>query len=235
MLRNLNNQLCIINIKSFLGSSKRPCHQCDNTALPYSTHSTWNDSTDTYIRHIKPTCPDPSKISLTIKTQSSLSRWLAPGRCLPLAGIPHCHLFIASLSQSDSQYPVDRWAFSEAALPISALHKTASPIHCQHIWAPQRERLQWLGLVVTSFPAFAEVTRRCQIRADNWSIWKLWRWQTSSPLRLSPRRGQRGSTKKFDSQFLGNTPNKRNVTSTFDSSTKQTKDPSAHWNRIPVT
>lgn len=65
----------------------------------------------------------------------------------------------------------------------------------------ERERLQRLGLVVTYFPAFAEVTRRCQIWADNWSIRKLWRWQALSPLRLSPRMGQRRNN--FTPNFLG--------------------------------
>lgn len=63
----------------------------------------------------------------------------APRTLFAIGRIPHRHLFITSLSQSDSRYPVDRWASSKAALAISVFHKTASPIHCQHIWAPQRE------------------------------------------------------------------------------------------------
>lgn len=143
-LYSIRNVFLLISLPSFRFLIRHPATTA--TQQSCSMHSIGNDSRPTYIIHSTPTCPNPPKISLTIKTQSSPSRWPAPGCCLPLAGIPHCHLFITSLSQSDSHYPVDRWASSEAALAISVFHKTVFPIHCQNIWAPKRETVAaWSG------------------------------------------------------------------------------------------
>lgn len=143
-LYSIRNVFLLISLPRFRFLIRHPATTA--TQQSCSMHSIGNDSRPTYIIHSTPTCPNPPKISLTIKTQSSPSRWPAPGCCLPLAGIPHCHLFITSLSQSDSHYPVDRWASSEAALAISVFHKTVFPIHCQNIWAPKRETVAaWSG------------------------------------------------------------------------------------------
>lgn len=89
---------------------------------------------------VEPTISDTvNQPALTLKRSLLTADGRPPGCCFPLAGIPHCHLFITSLSQSDSQYPVDRWASSEAALAISEFHKTVFPIHRRNIWAPQRK------------------------------------------------------------------------------------------------
>lgn len=93
---------------------------------------------------------------------------------------PHCHTLIPSIQLTD-ELPLRRHSLSQCSTKQSS-QSTAE------ISGLLRERLQRLGLVVTSFPASTEVTRRCQIWADNWSIWKLRRWQGLSPLRLSPRK-----------------------------------------------
>lgn len=83
----------------------------------------------TFIRHSGPELTLYRSASVT-STHGSLSRWPAPGCCLLLAGNPQRHLFITSLSQSDSWYLVDRWDSSQAE-PSS--HSTN-----QNIWPPRR-------------------------------------------------------------------------------------------------
>lgn len=182
--------------------------------LRRSMHSIRNDSQATYIRHSKLTCPDPSKIIHTVKTQSNLGRWLAPGCCCHWQGFltvtflsPHCHSLIPSIQLTD-EFPLRRHSLSQCSTK-------RSPHSIAEISGLLRERLQRLALVVTPFPAFAEVTRRCQIWADNWSIWKLQRWQALSPLRLPPRMGQGRNTSYFIPHFWEHfAPNKNNAKST---------------------
>lgn len=110
---------------------------------------------------------------------------------------PLCHSLIPSIQLTD-ELPLRRHSLSQCST------KQASQSSAK-VSGLLRERLQWLGLVVNPFSAFTEVTRRCQIWADNWSIWKLWRWQALSPLRVSPRMGQGRNTNNFIPHFLGNT------------------------------
>lgn len=119
-------------------SNTLPCH-C-------SLHSIGNDSRAT-LHHAQYTkLPWPVKIKLpktNKKTNIGLSRWPALGCCLLLAGVPHCHLFITSLSQPDSSNPVDTRASAEVALAISAYHKTFSfprpPLKYQGSWERESE------------------------------------------------------------------------------------------------
>ncbi len=75
---------------------------------------------------------------------------------------PHCHTLIPTIQLTD-ELPLRRHSLSQCSTKQSS-QSTAE------ISGLLRERLQRLGLVVTSFPTFTEVTRRCQIWADNWSI-----------------------------------------------------------------
>lgn len=108
---------------------------------PYKWHSIGNGSGATYMGDMNPSGPDPSLISLPVKSsgQPQAADGWSPGCCLLLAGFPRCHLFITSLSQSDSRYPVDRRASSEAALAISLFHAPPPQFSTKHIRAPQRE------------------------------------------------------------------------------------------------
>lgn len=68
---------------------------------------------------------------------------------------PHCHSLIPSIQLTD-ELPLRRHSLSHCSTKQSS--QSAAKIS-----GLLRERLQWLSLVVTSFPAFTEVTRRCQI------------------------------------------------------------------------
>lgn len=155
--------------------------------------------------HSTQSCPDLFKVKTNKKTNIGLSRWPALGCCLLLAGVPHCHLFITSLSQPDSSNPVDTRASAEVALAISAYHKTFSfprpPLKYQGSWERERARLQRLGLLVISFPAFTEVTRRCQIQADNWSIWKAPALTSLVTFKTLTKHGMEKKHKRFSLSF----------------------------------
>lgn len=174
--------------------------------------------------HIKPSCPDPSQISFTVKTQSSPSRWLAPGCCLLLAGIPHCHLFITSLSQSDSQYPVDRWASSKAALAISVFHNPP-PQSTTNISGLLREREIAAARSCCHFlPCFCRGDLEMSDRGRQLEHKKALALTIIVTFKALTKCGTEKNWKQFYSQiFCGEqlTPNKPDEISTFDSCKKQ--------------
>lgn len=157
--------------------------------------------------HSTQSCPDLFKIKLpktNKKTNIGLSRCPALGCCLLLAGVPHCHLFITSLSQPDSSNPVDTRASAEVALAISAYHKTFSfprpPLKYQGSWERERD---CRGLDCLSFPSPLSLRWHGDVRyrLTTGAYEKLQHWQALSPLRLSQSTGWRRNTNGFLSLF----------------------------------